>query len=88
MSSEEGTEEGDTKITVTEAKEEGDVYKYKVADAETEVTYDMNVQNWSAWDGEEDITAATGKVLTLVEATSEYKARKAGHVTVVSNDGE
>lgn len=48
----------------------------------------MNVQNWTVWDGEDEITAATGKVLTLVEATGEYKARKAGHVTVVSNDGE
>lgn len=84
MSSEAGTESGDTTITVTPEKETGNIYKYKVAAGETEVTYDMNVQNWSVWDGTSDITAETGKVLTLVEATSDYKARKSGHATIVS----
>ena len=85
VTSEAGTEAGDTKISVAEAKEEGNVYKYKVADEATEVTYDMNVQNWSAWDGEADITAESDKIITVVEATSEYKARKAGSATVVAN---
>lgn len=84
MSSEAGTETGDTKLTVTPAKESGNVYKIKIADEAQEVTLDQNVQNWTAWDGEADITAATGKIITVVEATATYKARKAGSVTVVS----
>ncbi len=79
-----GTEAGDTKITVTPAITEGNKYKYKIADAEISVTYDQNVQLWTLWDGSSDITAESGKVITLVECTSEYKARGAGHATVVS----
>lgn len=84
VTSEAGTAAGDTKITVTPAKAEGNIYKYKVADTATAVTYDMNVQNWSVWDGTDDITVATDKVITVVEATSDYKARAAGSATVVS----
>ena len=43
-----------------------------------------NVQNWALWDGESDITAADGKVITVVEATSDYKAVGSGYATVVS----
>lgn len=84
VTSEAGTAVGDTKITVTPAKADGNIYKYKVADTATAVTYDMNVQNWSVWDGTADITAATDKVITVVEATADYKARAAGSATVVS----
>ena len=72
-------------ITVSPEKEADNVYKYKIADSETEVTYDMNVQNWTAWDGGAEITAEADKVITVVEATSDYKARKAGSATVVIN---
>lgn len=69
---------------MTPAKAEGNIYKYKVADTATTVAYDMNVQNWSVWDGTADITAATDKVITVVEATADYKACAAGSATVVS----
>ena len=89
VSSEAGTEEGDTTITVTPSKSAAsNVYKYKVGTAAASVDWGDNVQNWSLWDGEADITAASGKVLTLVEATSDYKAIGAGSVTVVANAGE
>lgn len=79
-----GTEVGDTTITVTEAKAAGNIYKYKVATAATPVTYGMNVKGWTTWDGSADITAATGKVITVVEATPEYRADKEGHATVTA----
>ena len=85
VSSSAGTETGDTKITVTETKGAGNVYKYKVADAAVDVTYMQGVQNWSAWDGSADITAATGKKITIVEADSNYKALKVGSATVTAN---
>ena len=80
-----GSKSGDTKVTVTPAKASaGNVYKYKVASSETSVDYGQNVKNWSAWDGESDITATTGQVITVVECDSTYKALSAGHATVTA----
>lgn len=80
-----GSKSGDTKVTITPAKANaGNVYKYKVASSETSVDYGQNVKNWSAWDGESDITAATGHVITVVECDSTYKALSAGHATVTA----
>lgn len=80
-----GTSSGTTKITVSPAKASGNVYKYKVADAATTVTYGQNVQTWTAWNGTADITAESGKTITLVEADADYKAVGSGTATVVSN---
>lgn len=80
-----GTATGDTKITVNPAKEtSGNVYKYKVGDSAETVTYGQNVRTWSTWDGKSDITAATGKKITVVEADATYKAQKAGNATVTA----
>lgn len=80
-----GSKSGDTKVTITPAKANaGNAYKYKVASSETAVDYGQNVKNWSAWDGESDITATTGKVITVVECDSTYKALNAGHTTVTA----
>ena len=68
-----GTNVGDTKLTVTPALTSGNSYKYKVADTA-----------WSAWNGTADITATTGKVVTVVECDSAYKAQKAGNATVTA----
>lgn len=86
VSSVAGTNAGDTKITITEAKGDGNSYKYKVSDEAVTVTYGQNVKNWSAWDGSANIAADTGKVITIVECNSEYQAVKAGSATVVSKD--
>lgn len=80
-----GSKSGDTKVIITPAKANaGNAYKYKVASSETAVDYGQNVKNWSAWDGESDITAATGQVITVVECDSTYKALSAGHATVTA----
>lgn len=80
-----GSKSGDTKVTITPAKANaGNAYKYKVASSETAVDYGQNVKNWSAWDGESDITAATGQIITVVECDSTYKALSAGHATVTA----
>jgi hypothetical protein len=80
-----GSKSGDTKVTITPAKANaGNAYKYKVASSETAVDYGQNVKNWSAWDGESDITAATGQVITVIECDSTYKALSAGHATVTA----
>ena len=72
-------------MTVTPAKvSAGNVYKYKVASSETTVDYGQNVKNWTAWDGEADITAATGQVITVVECDGTYKALNAGSASVTA----
>ncbi len=77
-----GAVSGDTAINVSPALTSGNSYKYKVGDAAQSVTYGKSVQTWTAWDGTSDITAETGKILTLVECDGSYKAVKAGSVAV------
>lgn len=79
-----GTANGNTKITITEPKGDANSYKYKVADAAVDVTYKQSVRNWTAWDGTSDITAETGKTITVVECDAEYLALKAGSNTVTA----
>ena len=79
-----GTKVGDTKITVTETLTSGNSYKYKVGDAETPVKLGQSVRVWNAWNGTDEITAATGSVITIVECDKSYNAVKAGHATVTA----
>ena len=80
-----GSASGKTALTVEPALGSGNEYKYKVGTAATAVTYHMTVSDgWTSWDGSADITAASGKILTLVEATSDHKAIKAGTATVTA----
>ena len=79
-----GTNTGDTKLSVTPEKESGNSYKYKVSNTAATVIYGQNVQTWTVWDGSSDITAESGKVITLVECDANYKAVKTGSVEVVS----
>ena len=84
VSSAAGTESGDTSLTVTETKGSGNVYKIRIGDTAINVANGQNVKNWTAWDGSSDITAATGKVVTVVEADNAYKAVKTGSVVVTA----
>ena len=81
-----GTDSGDTKLTVTPAKETAtNVYKYKTDPSTAPVvTYGQSVRNWTTWDGVSDITATTGHKITVVEADSTYKAQNSGNTTVTS----
>lgn len=83
ITSESGSELGTTAITVAPEKDTDNIYVYKLAEDETAVTYDAVVAEWTEWDGETEIEAETDQVITVVEATSDYKARGAGHATVV-----
>ena len=82
-----GSASGTTKLTVSPAKASGNSYKYKVGDSVTAVVFGQNVQTWTAWDGSADITAQTGKTITVVECDSAYKALKAGSATVTAKAG-
>jgi hypothetical protein len=80
------TDNGKTKITVSPSKGAGNSYKYKIGESAQTVTYGKSVQTWAAWDGSEEITAETGKIITVVECDGSYKAVKAGSKAVVAKD--
>lgn len=85
VSSVAGTEVGDTKITITETKGAGNSYVYKVGTAAEDVVYGQLLKTgWTAWDGTSDITAATGKKITVAEVDGNKRAKAAGRATVTA----
>ena len=87
LHSEEGTEVGYTKITVTEAKqEETNQYFYKEDGTIPDVG--GSVLEWTAWNGADEIQATNGATLAVVEATAEGNAVAGGTVTVVAKQEE
>lgn len=80
-----GSATGATKLTVSPAKEKAtNVYKYKAGTTAPTVTYGQNLRTWSTWDGESDLTIATGQKVTVAECDSTYKAQNAGNATVTA----
>lgn len=83
-----GEETGKTAITVDEEPiGMGNTYKYKAAASATNVTYGMDVKNWTKWDGKSEIATTNGYHVTVVECDSNYKAIKSGDVVAVVNAG-
>ena len=80
-----GTAVGDTAITVSGYNPgTGETLKYKVADTAPSVAYGQNLKNWTSWNGTSDITAATGKGITVAYVDSSYRAQAAGSTTVTA----
>ena len=80
-----GTAVGDTALTVTGyTLKSGESWAYKVGDAAATVLPGEVVSGWTAWDGEDDITAATGKKLALVAMNAAGQAIAYGNVTVTA----
>lgn len=85
VKSEAGQTQGNTKITVTPTKAEGNSYKYKVASNPTIPTYDqVCTSGYTNWNGTDEITATTGQKIVIVEVDSDNKAKKGGQATVTS----
>ena len=78
------TTSGKTKLTVSPALASGNSYKYKVADNAVLPAAGQSVKGWTAWNGTDEITAATGKEICVVECDSAYRALKAGVATVTA----
>lgn len=80
-----GTAVGDTALTVTGyTLKSGESWAYKVGDAAATVLPGEVVSGWTAWDGEDDITAATGKKLALVALNTVGQAIAYGSATVTA----
>lgn len=83
VASEEGTEDGKTKLTVSQQLQSPrNSWKYKDAASATNVTYGMDVKNWSKWDGESEISSTATHHITVVECDPNYKAVRSGDVVV------
>lgn len=78
------TTSGKTKLTVSPALTSGNSYKYKVADNAVLPAAGQSVKGWTAWNGTDEIAAATGKEICVVECDSAYRALKAGVATVTA----
>lgn len=88
VSSSAGTSSGDTAITISEYSQPSDeTYKYKVADTTAPtVKYGQKLATgWTAWDGTSDITAATGKKITIASVDANNRAQAAGNATVTAH---
>ena len=87
VSSAEGTNVGFTVITVNDNTLEGD-NKYVYSATETLPTYNQDLSTWTAWNGTDEIEAATGTKICIAEVTSTNLAVKAGVVTVTAKEEE
>ena len=87
VASAQGSSSGKTAITYSGyTKGANDVLKYKVTDDIIAVTLGQSVSGWTTWNGSDEITAATGKILTLAVADSNNKVLAAGYTTVTAHE--
>ena len=85
VNSAEGTAVGDTAITVSGyTKTSTDGYVYKVGDAAQTVRAGDDLSAWTDWDGDDDITAATGKKITVAVVDADGYALAVGSATVTA----
>lgn len=84
-----GTASGDTAITVSGyTLKTGEAYYYAVGDAAPTIDAGdiVDTTAWTAWDGDDDITAASDKKIAIIVASKAGEAKAYGSATVVSND--
>lgn len=80
-----GTAVGDTALTVSGyTLKSGESWKYKVGDTAATVLPGEVVSGWTAWDGDDDITAATDKKLALIAVNALGQAIAYGSCTVTA----
>jgi len=87
VTSEAGTDVGDTKITTDYTLGASESYVYKVTDDPILVKKgDSTSSGWTSWNGSADITAASGKIITIAVSKSSAVIA-AGSAVVVAKAG-
>ena len=80
-----GSAAGKTKLSVTPAKAISNSYKFKTGASVSIPAYDeVCGDDFTAWNGTEEVTAANGNKILVVELDSENKAKKAGITDVIA----
>jgi HK97 family phage major capsid protein len=78
------TTSGDTVVTVAGTESSGTTLAYKVAGKAIDIKNGTKPVGFTAWDGSDEITAATGTIITVVELNDEGRAIKVGSAQVVA----
>lgn len=86
QSSASATTAGDTAITVSGVTlGTGQAWKYKVGTAAPEIGYgELPNATWLEWDGDDEITAATGKKITVIAVDADGLVFAEGSATVTA----
>lgn len=81
-----GTAVGDTALTLTYTKASDESYMYKVATgtAPSVAPGEHPDNTWTAWNGTDDITAATDKKITVIAVNAAGEAVASGSATVTA----
>jgi len=79
-----GTSAGDTVVYVNPTIEGGNIYKIQTLSEVSIPSYGQDMTALTTWNGTDEITAATGQEVLVVECTAASLARKAGKATVTS----
>ena len=80
-----GSTSGKTAITVSETLGAGNSFKYKVGDGLVLPSVgDSCTTGYTAWNGSDEITAATGKTIVIVEVDGDNKAVRVGSAVVTA----
>lgn len=80
-----GTASGDTALTLTYTPGTGESYVYKVGTKAPAIGYGaVPDYSWTAWDGTSDITAQTGKKITVASINAGGRVVAAGSATVTA----
>ena len=83
-----GTASGDTAITVTGyTLKSGEGYYYAIGDSAPTINAGdiVDTTAWTAWDGDDEITAASDKKIAVIVASEFGEAKAYGSATVVAN---
>lgn len=78
------TKSGDTVITVAGKEASGTTLAYRVAGKAISVANGDQPSGFTAWNGTDEITAATGKIITVIELNADSRAIKVGSCSVVA----
>lgn len=87
VQSAEGTAAGDTAITVTGyTLKSGEGYYYAIGDTAPVINAGdiVDTTEWTAWDGDDEITAADDKKIAVIVASAFGEAKAYGSATVVA----
>lgn len=80
-----GTASGDTKVTVSPALTSGNSYKIKTGATVSMPIYNQLISGgYANWNGTDDITAATGNKIVVVEVDADNHVQKAGMATATA----
>ena len=83
VSSAAGTTTGYTALSVSgHAPTGSESYVYTISTGAVSVNYNDDLSSWTDWDGDDEISATTGRVITVAVVNGSDKAVAVGHATV------